>query len=206
MISHAPACVGWNKDKFVYVFDAPQLNLPADVGFANDTVAKVKPRDIGATCKAIFDLKENNSMGADEKFTTLMNKDGDAHLWVNTEQLYKNLPGMGAMSMMEMMHTGKIWFDTMYQGAIGNLDPKTGTKRWSERLAGRAYSSSPVVLNGLMYVTSEDGVGQVIRPSRERLDEVSKSDLKEKTFATFLPVSGALFVRTETQLYRFEKK
>ena len=27
---------------------------------------------------------------------------------------------------IEFDHTGKIWFDTMYQGSLGCLDPKTG--------------------------------------------------------------------------------
>jgi hypothetical protein len=35
---------------------------------------------------------------------------------------------------------------------------------------------------------------------------VAENDLKEKTFATFVPADGALFVRTESKLYKFAEK
>ncbi|MGL4419215.1 MAG: PQQ-binding-like beta-propeller repeat protein, partial [Gemmataceae bacterium] len=92
------------------------------------------------------------------------------------------------------------------QGFLSCFEPKTGKLLWSERLAGRAYSASPILANGLLYITSEEGIGQVIKPDAEKLNEVTKSDLKEKTFATFVPVDGTLFVRTETLLYRFDAK
>ncbi len=84
-------------------------------------------------------------------------------------------------------------------------DAKTGKVHWSERLAGKAYSASPIVSDGKIYVTSEDGVGQVIAAGKE-FKEVSKSEMKEKTFATFTPVDGGLFVRTESQIFRFDEK
>lgn len=110
MISHAPGSVGWNKDKFVYVFDAPEMNQHNSYSFADDTTGvKPKPRDLSATCSSIFSLKEDNSLGSDEKFTALMKKTGDVHLYANTEQLYKE--GMsGAMSMMKL--------DKFYEGNI----------------------------------------------------------------------------------------
>ena len=109
-ISKAPGCVGWNKEKFVYLFDAPQMNKHTATSYTDDTTVPVKNRDILAACKAIFDLKENNSLGNDEKFTSLMNKNGDAHLWVNTEQIYKGMAGDGELSMLKM--------DKLYEGNI----------------------------------------------------------------------------------------
>ena len=91
------------------------------------------------------------------------------------------------------------------RGLLSCFEPKTGTVKWSERLAGRGYSASPVLINGNIYITSEEGIGQVIKPDAAKLVEVSKSDLKERTFATFVPVDGALYVRTETKLYKFAK-
>ena len=80
-----------------------------------------------------------------------------------------------------------------------------GAALLAERLAGKSYSASPILAAGKMYFTSEDGVGQVVAAGKE-FKEVARSELKEKTFATFVPVDGALFVRTETQLYRFDPK
>ena len=90
-------------------------------------------------------------------------------------------------------------------GFMTCYDAKSGTVHWSERLAGKAYSASPIAAGGNIYVTSEEGVGQVIAAGKE-FTEKGKFDLKEKTFATFVPVDGAIFVRTETQLYKFVAK
>jgi outer membrane protein assembly factor BamB len=89
-------------------------------------------------------------------------------------------------------------------GNLTCVDAKTGTVHWSERVKG-AYSSSPIAADGKIYLTNEDGTGYVLEAGKE-LKEISKNDLKEKTFATFAAVDGALYVRTETQLYKFEQK
>ena len=91
-------------------------------------------------------------------------------------------------------------------GFLTCFDAKSGTIHWSERLAGKGYSSSPIVANGHIYIGSEDGVCQVIEATKAGFKAVGKSELKEKVFATFAPVDGALFVRTESKLYRFGSK
>jgi outer membrane protein assembly factor BamB len=90
-------------------------------------------------------------------------------------------------------------------GILPCLDAKTGDVHWAERLRGNAYSASPILANGLIYVTGEDGTGQVIKTGKE-FQLVSTSTMNEKTFATLVPVDGALYIRTETTLYRFDKK
>lgn len=91
------------------------------------------------------------------------------------------------------------------KGIMSCLDAKTGELHWSERLRGKGYSASPIHANGLIYFTSEDGMGQVIKASTE-YQEVSQSGMKERTFATPAAMNGALFIRTESALYRFDKK
>jgi len=90
------------------------------------------------------------------------------------------------------------------KGLLTCLDAVSGKVHWSERVPG-AYSASPICANGKIYITNETGGGMVVQAGTE-FKELARSDLKEKTFATFAPVDGALFVRTETQLYRFDKK
>lgn len=92
------------------------------------------------------------------------------------------------------------------RGMLTCFDAKSGKVHWAEALKGRGYSASPILANGLLYITSEEGVGQCVKATKAGFKEVSNQDLKEKTFATFVPSNGALFVRTESQLYRFEKK
>ncbi|MFO0852126.1 MAG: PQQ-binding-like beta-propeller repeat protein [Gemmataceae bacterium] len=90
-------------------------------------------------------------------------------------------------------------------GFLSCIDARTGKTHYSERLPGKGYSASPIAWDGKIYLTSEEGVGQVLAAGKE-YKELSRSDLGEKTFATFVPVDGALFVRTETQLYRFDRR
>jgi outer membrane protein assembly factor BamB len=94
-------------------------------------------------------------------------------------------------------------FSLSDKGTLACLDAKTGHVHWEERLKGGAYSASPLLLNGKIYVTSETGVGLVIEPGTKGLTVLAENDLKEKTFATFVPADGALFVRTESKLYKF---
>jgi outer membrane protein assembly factor BamB len=90
-------------------------------------------------------------------------------------------------------------------GFLTCMDAKTGKVHYAERLAGKAYSASMILADGKLFITSEDGIGQVLALGKE-FKELAKSELGEKTFATFVPVDGALFIRTESQLYRFDQK
>ncbi len=100
-ISKYPMCVAWNKEKFVYITDAPQFNQQS-----NNT----KSRDLGVACKNIFDLKESNSLVEDEKFTTLLKKAGDIHFWMNAEQLNKGGITNAALTMISLskLYEGNI--------------------------------------------------------------------------------------------------
>lgn len=90
-------------------------------------------------------------------------------------------------------------------GVMSCVDARTGKTHYSERLAGRGYSASPIAWDGKIYVTSEEGDGQVVAAGTE-FKELTRSKMGEKTFATFVPADGSLVVRTETKLYRFDAK
>ena len=101
---------------------------------------------------------------------------------------------------------GKELYVVSDAGKLTCCDAKTGTVHWAERLKGKNFSSltNPCKWHA---VSHQRGRG---RPGREgvekrRYEEVSLSDLKEKTFATFVPGNSELYVRTETQLYKFAK-
>ena len=70
-------------------------------------------------------------------------------------------------------------------------------------LAGGGHTSTSQ--GGNIYVTSEEGKGTLIKAGRKK-EIVGEFDMKEKTFATFAAADGALYVRTETQLFKFAKR
>ncbi|MBC7889633.1 MAG: DUF4836 family protein [Ferruginibacter sp.] len=113
-ISKSPVCVGWTKEKFVYVFDVPQLSQMDELTkrMMRDSidVRSRSARDIGATCKAVFVLKESNSLAKDEKFTQLMKETGDIHFWMNSEELGKGGSSATALAMVNL--------DKFYKGNI----------------------------------------------------------------------------------------
>jgi outer membrane protein assembly factor BamB len=90
-------------------------------------------------------------------------------------------------------------------GVLTCLDAKTGTVHYAERLPGRGYSASPIHADGKIYLTSESGTGCIV-PVGKKFELAYRTEMEEKTFATFVPGDGAMYVRTETQLYKFAGK
>src|SRR5262249_772145 len=90
------------------------------------------------------------------------------------------------------------------RGSMSCLDAKTGEKIWDDKVKG-AYSASPIYADGKIYLTSEEGKGTLLEAGR-KFNVLGEFDMKEKTFASFAGVDGALFVRTETQLYKFTNR
>ena len=103
-ISHYPSCIGWNKEKFVLVFDAPLIGKSSGYSqrLMNDSINPDLKRDIGATCKSIFALDEKSSLAVNEKFTKLLKENGDIHFWINTGELYSQMFLAGPLSMLNL--------------------------------------------------------------------------------------------------------
>jgi hypothetical protein len=132
-ISKSPLCVGFTKNKFVYVFDAPQMAqmdaLTKRMQQDSIDITPSKPRDISATCKAIFALKDDNSLAKNEKFTRLLKENGDMHFWMNAEKLYK---GSFTNPMMAMVN-----LDKFYKGSITTATINFDNGKIS--VAGKSY-------------------------------------------------------------------
>jgi outer membrane protein assembly factor BamB len=89
-------------------------------------------------------------------------------------------------------------------GVATCFDAKTGTTHWRQRLPGN-YSASPIYADGKLYFQNETGTGTVVRASK-KFEILGKNTLDEPTLASYAAADGALFVRTEKHLYRFENK
>ncbi|MDA1314046.1 MAG: PQQ-binding-like beta-propeller repeat protein [Acidobacteria bacterium] len=87
-------------------------------------------------------------------------------------------------------------------GIASCLDAKTGRQHWRSRLTG-AYSASPLYAGGHIYFQSEAGLTTVITPGKT-FKSVAENQLDGRTFASPSPAGKAIFLRTETHLYRIE--
>jgi len=88
------------------------------------------------------------------------------------------------------------------EGIATCLEASTGEQVWSERIGGN-YMASPIYVNGRLYFFSTQGKTTVLRAGRSY--EVLATNRLESGFMASPAVSGkALFLRTETHLYRIE--
>ena len=90
------------------------------------------------------------------------------------------------------------------RGVAVCLDVRTGEQHWQQRV-GEAFSASPVFADGKIYFQDEYGHATVIQPGTE-YRELARNTFADgaRTFASYAVADGALFVRSETHLYRIE--
>lgn len=89
-------------------------------------------------------------------------------------------------------------------GVASCLDAKTGSIHWQERVGG-AHSSSPILADGKIYFLAEDGVGTVVKASKT-YEVLARNEMNEKTLASYAAADGAIYLRTEKNLYRIQAK
>lgn len=82
-------------------------------------------------------------------------------------------------------------------------DARTGTVHWSERLGG-GFSASPVAAEGRVYFQNEAGTGFVVKAGKA-FELLARNELGERSLASFAVADGALFIRTETRLWKIAR-
>lgn len=120
--------LGWNKDRFIIVYDLPQLNdmngMPSlnglDDSIYNSPAAPVL-RNGTELIKSLFNLKEENSLAKNEKFGDLMNEKGDFHFYFNAENFS---PGSMGMAALAMLNIGKLTEGAVATGVANFEDGK----------------------------------------------------------------------------------
>ncbi|MGE3510793.1 MAG: PQQ-binding-like beta-propeller repeat protein, partial [Vicinamibacterales bacterium] len=96
---------------------------------------------------------------------------------------------------------GRLFYSINDRGILYCLDAKTGkTVYGPQRLRSATYSGSPVLADGRIYITDEDGVTTVFQagPSFVKLAE---NDLQDYTLSSPAVSEGQIFIRTATFLY-----
>ena len=74
-----------------------------------------------------------------------------------------------------------------------------------QRLPPATYSGSPVLADGRIYVTNEDGVTIVAKAGPE-FQVLAENDLGEHTLSSPAISDGQIFIRTDTALYAIGRR
>ena len=95
-------------------------------------------------------------------------------------------------------------FSVSHKGYVVCIDTGSGKAVWQERI-GKAYSASPIYAENRVYLFSERAGATVIEPGR-KYKPLATNQLDGRVMASPAIAGKAIFIRTDTHLYRIEKK
>jgi outer membrane protein assembly factor BamB len=96
---------------------------------------------------------------------------------------------------------GKYLYVVNDRGIMWCLDAKSGAPLYErQRLRPSTYSGSPVLADGRIYVTNEDGLTSVVRAG-PAFAVLAENDLGEYTLSSPAVSEGQIFIRTDKSLY-----
>lgn len=84
------------------------------------------------------------------------------------------------------------------------LDAKSGQEHWTERVGGN-HSASPLYGDGKIYCFNEQGVSSVLVPGK-KFQRLAENKLADGIIASPAAAGRALYIRTQSHLYRIEKR
>jgi outer membrane protein assembly factor BamB len=96
---------------------------------------------------------------------------------------------------------GAVLYVVNDKGIVWALDAKTGAAVYGpERLKPGTYSASPVLADGRIYVTNEDGLTSVFKAG-PKFELLAENALDSYTLSSPAVSEGQIFLRTESHLY-----
>ena len=110
----------------------------------------------------------------------------------------KNAPQRSSLMLVDDLVYGMT-----HRGVVICIEAKTGKTVWTERI-GSAFSASPLYVDGRIYLFNERLGTTVIQPGRT-YKELATNSLKGRIMASPAVSGKAIFLRTDTHLYRIEK-
>jgi outer membrane protein assembly factor BamB len=115
----------------------------------------------------------------------------DSHIrWRTTE---------GAAYVPSPIAVGPYFLVASDEGIASCFEADSGKRLWKVRL-GKHYSGSPVLIDGLVYFTADDGTTKIVRPG-PKFDLVAENQLGENCYASPAVSNGRIYVRAEQHLY-----
>ena len=86
-----------------------------------------------------------------------------------------------------------------FSGFLHALDAKTGKPFWTHDMFAAVWSS-PLIVDGKLYLGDEDGDVVVMQPGRE-MKVISEMNMGSSVYSTVVPANGSLYVMNRNQLW-----
>jgi outer membrane protein assembly factor BamB len=100
---------------------------------------------------------------------------------------------------------GKYLYVLRDNGILYCYDAMSGTTVYNgQRAAPGTYSASPVLADGKLYLTNEDGTTTVVRAG-PKFEILAQNQLHDYTLSTPVIVNGQIFIRTDFALWAIGK-
>ncbi len=101
---------------------------------------------------------------------------------------------------------GKYFYVVNDRGIMFCLDAKTGAEVYAnQRIKPGTYSGSPVLADGKIYITNEDGLTTVVAAG-PKFEVLAENPLGDYVLSSPAISDGQIFIRTSTHLYAIGKK
>jgi outer membrane protein assembly factor BamB len=101
---------------------------------------------------------------------------------------------------------GTYFYIVNDRGIVWCLDARTGKEVWGpQRIQHGIYSASPVLADGKIYITNEDGVTTVFRAG-PKFELVAENNLDDYALSSPAISEGQIFLRTAQYLYCIGKR
>jgi outer membrane protein assembly factor BamB len=102
-------------------------------------------------------------------------------------------------------HQGLVYV-VSNNGVLTCADAKTGEIAWTHRLDAGAYTASPLMVDGKLYITNEAGATSVVEVSKKDANVIAVNPIGDTILATPVASDGAIFLRSDGALYCIGKK
>jgi len=101
---------------------------------------------------------------------------------------------------------GKYFYVVNDRGIVFCLDAKTGAEVYvQQRIKPGTYSGSPVLADGKIYITNEDGLTTVVAAG-PKFEVLAENPLNDYALSSPAISDGQIFIRTAAHLYAIGKK
>jgi outer membrane protein assembly factor BamB len=101
---------------------------------------------------------------------------------------------------------GQYFYSVSDNGVLWCLNAKTGEDVYGRaRLRSGTYSSSPVLADGKLYISNEDGVTTVVKAG-PKFEILAENELEGYCLSTPAISDGQIFIRTAQNLYCIGKR